>query len=171
MIEFMNKHGLGNKDDNTMNHSKITNKTIPQNATYKKKSNVTKNNKSTALQSFLDNLNQNQLKQLCRLFGTSPNGTKDKLITKIINNDITLEEIDTKINKGKDKRYMRMCGGEFDSDTSDGCLIQHIYFTNTKHFTNELKCYKCKLDNYMDEYDNHFYNKVITGLPSNTNLN
>lgn len=135
------------------------------------------------LSDYLVLLNMARLKQLCMLFNLSSAGNKNKLVKKLVKNNICQDDIISKINT-KDK-YLIECYGIEKCDNCkikngivmycDDCLDKkediHIYHTDTKLSNDKeslindhikirdgkTKCRKCNKICYMQEYQNAFY--------------
>lgn len=187
MDEYMEKIGVLDKKY-----------TIKQNNKYSQIVNDNTELLTNNLYQFLNNLKIVQLRQLCRSLSTidrtygqvsnniSPNGTKPKIINKIIKNGYTLLEIKKMIEGCQNKKYFIICGGSGLKKCNDctinddlKCVFQcekcdetHAYYTNTKisdendvkkngyvlilKKTNK-KCISCNYVTTMDEYENSFY--------------
>lgn len=187
MDEYMVKIGVADK--------KYTKK---KNKKYSQVMNDTNNSTHLELDTFLTSLSIKQLRQLCRSLSTidrqhnqisnniSPNGTKKKIVEKIIKQGYTLVEIKKMIEEIKNSKYFIMCCGpelkkcdnctyreEFNFlSQCENCDESHAYYTNTKlsdagdvNKTDYVlilkkrnkKCPSCKHIACIDEYLNSFY--------------
>ena len=148
---------------------------------------VNKKSKDDDFKKYLESLLVKQLQQICIIFGINYGGTKPKLINKIINGKITLNEFLNKIDTSKKYlikcdgfEYCELCKINIKNGYDDFCKIcnkktyidyEHIYYTNDKilndsliagiHKENIAKCNVCNKITYIEEYDNNFLDLVL----------
>ena len=103
---------------------------------------------TTNIKDYLSNLTVKKLGILCNYYKKSKTGNKDTLINKLIEKNITINEIEEIIKNSKIYKYFKWC-----------CTVEyHSLFSNNK---NSDKCnicsikYKCKV--CMCVIDNPFY--------------
>jgi hypothetical protein len=93
---------------------------------------------------FLEELTLKELQQICVMLSCAISGTKQKIIDRILNQNIYLiGEITCEINKNRNKKYLLKCNN-----------CNHVFYTNAKSNRN-LLCQKC--DSFLDKFDNEFY--------------
>ena len=168
--EFIKKHGLDKKEDYKKEEY---NKEDYKKEDYKKE----KCNNLEIIQNYLDKFTIQYLKQICMSLLTrsddlsnqnmiyiSPNGTKQKLIDKIIYNKYRSSEIYKLISDNKYKEYFIRCSGDLkkrcddckdnlDNVQCDNCNSIHTYYTNTKYSNNnDVMINNYKIINYLDRY-------------------